>query len=227
MNLPMRCTISQKITANAWAVRGSQFTNFAFPTTLEDAGIPISMDGRGRCMDNVFTERLWRRVKIRMRPSSAPWRPAANPQRHRFLDSLQQWATPAFNLCPQDTRRELCYGGNDGEIGDVASNQIHLSQAGSRRYSNPRRQITSCFEGSWDPGHDGAVRGRSAIPPSQLTFRYRRTGPPYRGTGRRARSAKASRQACRPYGTMHGSHRPVRAPASRFPTSAGRGRTRW
>ena len=34
------------------------FTSFAFTTTLKDAGIRISMDGRGRWMDNVFIERL-------------------------------------------------------------------------------------------------------------------------------------------------------------------------
>ena len=44
-------------------VQGSQFTSFAFTTTLKDAGIRISMDGRGRWMDNVFIERLWRSLK--------------------------------------------------------------------------------------------------------------------------------------------------------------------
>jgi transposase InsO family protein len=36
---------------------------FAFTNTLKDAGIRISMDGRGRWMDNVFIERLWRSLK--------------------------------------------------------------------------------------------------------------------------------------------------------------------
>jgi putative transposase len=40
--------------------RGSRFTSFAFTNTLTDAGIRITMDGRGRWMDNVFIERLWR-----------------------------------------------------------------------------------------------------------------------------------------------------------------------
>ena len=31
-----------------------------FAATLEDAGFAISVDGRGRCMDNIFIERLWR-----------------------------------------------------------------------------------------------------------------------------------------------------------------------
>jgi putative transposase len=43
--------------------QGSQFTGFAFTTTLRDAGVRISMDGRGRWMDNVFIERLWRSLK--------------------------------------------------------------------------------------------------------------------------------------------------------------------
>jgi putative transposase len=40
--------------------QGSQFTSAAFTGRLEAAGIRISMDGRGRWMDNVFVERLWR-----------------------------------------------------------------------------------------------------------------------------------------------------------------------
>jgi transposase InsO family protein len=43
--------------------QGSQFTSFAFTNTLKAAGIRISMDGRGRWMDNVFIERLWRSLK--------------------------------------------------------------------------------------------------------------------------------------------------------------------
>ena len=43
--------------------QGSQFTSMAFTATLERAGIQISMDGRGRWLDNVFIERLWRSLK--------------------------------------------------------------------------------------------------------------------------------------------------------------------
>jgi putative transposase len=43
--------------------QGAQFTALAFTSTLELAGIRISMDGRGRALDNVFVERLWRSVK--------------------------------------------------------------------------------------------------------------------------------------------------------------------
>jgi len=43
--------------------QGAQFTGEAFTGRLEQHGIQISMDGRGRALDNVFTERLWRSVK--------------------------------------------------------------------------------------------------------------------------------------------------------------------
>ena len=43
--------------------QGSQFTGKAFTSVLKDADIKISMDGKGRCMDNIFIERLWRSVK--------------------------------------------------------------------------------------------------------------------------------------------------------------------
>lgn len=43
--------------------QGSQFTSEAFTGVLREAGIAISMDGRGRVYDNIFVERLWRSVK--------------------------------------------------------------------------------------------------------------------------------------------------------------------
>ena len=43
--------------------QGAQFTSRAFTSVLERAGVSISMDGRGRALDNVFVERLWRTVK--------------------------------------------------------------------------------------------------------------------------------------------------------------------
>jgi putative transposase len=43
--------------------QGVQYTALAFSGRLERAGVAVSMDGRGRAMDNVFVERLWRTVK--------------------------------------------------------------------------------------------------------------------------------------------------------------------
>jgi putative transposase len=43
--------------------QGTQFTDERYTTILTSRNVQISMDGRGRCMDNIFTERLWRSVK--------------------------------------------------------------------------------------------------------------------------------------------------------------------
>ena len=43
--------------------QGAQFTADAFTSVLRARGVRISMDGKGRCLDNVFVERLWRSLK--------------------------------------------------------------------------------------------------------------------------------------------------------------------
>jgi putative transposase len=43
--------------------QGVQFTAESWTSRLKAAGVQVSMDGRGRCLDNVFVERLWRTVK--------------------------------------------------------------------------------------------------------------------------------------------------------------------
>jgi len=42
---------------------GSQFTSFAWTDRLRRSGVRISMDGKGRYLDNIFIERLWRTLK--------------------------------------------------------------------------------------------------------------------------------------------------------------------
>jgi putative transposase len=44
--------------------QGSQFTSIDFTKVLLNAGVQISMDGKGRVFDNIFVERLWRTVKV-------------------------------------------------------------------------------------------------------------------------------------------------------------------
>lgn len=56
--------------------QGVQFTSASFTGRLESAGAQVSMDGRGRCLDNVFVERLWRTVKYEY---VYLWRPEAVP----------------------------------------------------------------------------------------------------------------------------------------------------
>ena len=48
---------------HSYTDQGSQFTSAAFTDRVQAAGARCSMDGRGRCLDNVFIERLWRSLK--------------------------------------------------------------------------------------------------------------------------------------------------------------------
>ena len=68
--------------------QGAQFTSDEFTKVLWDHGIEISMDGRGRCHDNIFVERLWWTVKHE-------WvylRPAANGiEQKRSLAEFFDW----------------------------------------------------------------------------------------------------------------------------------------
>lgn len=60
-NLKQAMTIATPVIHNS--DQGSHFTSPTYTDILTKGGIQISMDGRGRCMDNIFTERLWRTVK--------------------------------------------------------------------------------------------------------------------------------------------------------------------
>ena len=60
--------------------QGSQFTSFAWTDPLRRADIRISMDGKGRFLDNILIERLWRSLKHNA-PTCAPGRPDQKPAR--------------------------------------------------------------------------------------------------------------------------------------------------
>jgi putative transposase len=62
--------------------QGVQFTAQAWTGRLESAGVAVSMDGKGRCLDNVFVERLWRTVKYE---DIYLWRYEAVPQLQQGL----------------------------------------------------------------------------------------------------------------------------------------------
>lgn len=62
--------------------QGVQFTAAAWTRRLESAGVQVRMDGRGRCLDNVFVERLWRTVKYE---DIYLWRYEGVPQLQRGL----------------------------------------------------------------------------------------------------------------------------------------------
>jgi putative transposase len=102
--------------------QGSQFTSAAFTGALAGAGIKISMDGRGRWMDNVFIERLWRSLKhedIYLKGYADGQR---SQGRGRELDRLRQRSSPSSGarlshadggLARTDAGREGC--GHDGQ----------------------------------------------------------------------------------------------------------------
>ena len=69
--------------------QGSQFTSFAFTNVLRENGIRISMDGRGRWLDNVFIERLWRSLKYECVYLNA-FGTGSEARRHRQVDRLLQ-----------------------------------------------------------------------------------------------------------------------------------------
>ena len=68
--------------------QGSQFTSVDFTDVLTEAGIRISMDGKGRWMDNVFIERLWRSLKYECVYLSEFATGSQARDRHRRVDGL-------------------------------------------------------------------------------------------------------------------------------------------
>ena len=74
--------------------QGAQFTSAAFTGRLEAADIAISMDGRGRFMDNIFIERLVALDQIRRSASESLCRRSRGAGRHRFLGDLLQFSPP-------------------------------------------------------------------------------------------------------------------------------------
>jgi putative transposase len=98
--------------------QGSQFTSEAFTRVLLDHRIEISMDGRGRCHDNIFVERLWWTVKHE-------WvylRPAVNGlEQKRSLAEFFDWYNPASSHPSRyviDAKRLCC--SSAGLVGSFA-----------------------------------------------------------------------------------------------------------
>ncbi len=80
--------------------QGSQFTSLEFTQVLQDRGVRISMDGKGRYQDNIFVERLWRTVKYEevylKAYASVPEAQKGLEDYFRFYNGLrphQAWAT--------------------------------------------------------------------------------------------------------------------------------------
>jgi putative transposase len=92
--------------------QGSQFTSPEFLAPLKNRAISISMDGRGRALDNVFIERLWRSLKYELiypgdfASGSVEWRQArhanARYRRHRGADGC--YRTESARPCQSPPR---------------------------------------------------------------------------------------------------------------------------
>jgi putative transposase len=93
--------------------QGSQFTSDEFTSILKDSGVKISMDGKGRCMDNIFVERLWRSLKYEevylkaydsvaeAREGIAKWVEFYNHERpHQSLEYQTPWEVYCNKLKP-------------------------------------------------------------------------------------------------------------------------------
>ena len=87
--------------------QGAQFTSDVFTRRLEDRGITISMDGRGRFRDNIFVERLWRTVEVRGSvPEGLLERSRGDLQPESVFQALQSGTRPR-SIRLSDTRGRL------------------------------------------------------------------------------------------------------------------------
>jgi putative transposase len=76
--------------------QGVQYTSASYTSRLEAAGAKVSMDGKGRCLDNVFVERLWRTVKYE---EIYLWR-------HETVPALQSGLTRYFGYYNRQRRHQ-------------------------------------------------------------------------------------------------------------------------
>ena len=99
--------------------QGSQFTSFAWIDRLKRIGARISMDGKGRCQDNIFIERLWRSLKYECVYLHA-WETGSQAK-----DGIGRWIT-FYN----HHRPHTAHGGQPPAV--VYFNQIETDQQGQR-----------------------------------------------------------------------------------------------
>jgi putative transposase len=94
--------------------QGGQYTSEAYTRILTDQQVKISMDGRGRCMDNIFTERLWRTVKYE----------EVYLKDYRTMDEAREGLSAYFPFYNTERRHQslgcqtpaqACFGGDGGK----------------------------------------------------------------------------------------------------------------
>jgi putative transposase len=99
--------------------QGVQFTSASFTSKVEAAGAKVSMDGKGRCLDNVFVERLWRTVKYE---EVYLWR-------HETVPALQAGLARYFPFYNQDRRHQSLENRTPAEVYGM---ETKSSKCGSR-----------------------------------------------------------------------------------------------
>ena len=101
-------------------IRAARSPPQRFTGVLAQAGVRISMDGRGRWMDNVFIERLWRSLKYECVyiPYAFETGGEARTGIGRWIDFYNP-AASALGAGRQDARRGLCYRNPAGEFGGL------------------------------------------------------------------------------------------------------------
>lgn len=103
--------------------QGAQFTSKAFTGVLKDAEVLISMDGRGRALDNVFIERLWRTVKYGEIYPKEYWSVA------ELVNSLKDYFKFYNNQRPHTSLN----GNTPGEVYGNCTQGVNLLNNGSLR----------------------------------------------------------------------------------------------
>jgi putative transposase len=99
--------------------QGVQFTSMPFTSRLKAAGAKVSMNGKGRCLDNVFVERLWRTVKYE---EVYPWR-------HETVPALQAGLARYFSFYNQERRHQSLENRTPAEVYGM---ETKSSKCGSR-----------------------------------------------------------------------------------------------
>ena len=107
--------------------QGSQFTATAFTSRLETAGVAISMDGRGRAIDNVFIERLWRSVKyeeVYLKDYASGWEAEASLAAYfRFYDEERIHQSLGYR-----TPADVYYDRNSSRRGRTDEDQTEIAR---------------------------------------------------------------------------------------------------
>lgn len=86
--------------------QGAQYTGQDYTSILNAHGVAISMDGRGRCMDNIFTERLWRTVKYE----------DIYLKQYRTIDEVREGLTQYFPFYNEERRHQGLDGKRPAEV---------------------------------------------------------------------------------------------------------------